>query len=201
MTTVSAAGPATVTPPTGRRARVAGLAAGLALVGAGLVSTGWPQITGRLYQRSQAQLRSKLPSVADRPVGQGDGWARLRIPAIGLDAVVIEGVSDGDLRRGPGHYASTAVPGGGLVGIAGHRTTWGAPFRSLDRLRPGDAIELVAAGSVYRYQVSTPPLDVAPSESSVLYGQGQGLVLTTCHPPGSAARRLIVRSDLVEVGP
>ena len=79
-------------------------------------------------------------------------------PSAGLSAVVVEGNGAGELRRGPGHYPATALPGQrGTVAIAGHRTTYGAPFRHLDDLERGDRIELAMPYGRFTYRVEAQP--------------------------------------------
>lgn len=123
--------------------------------------------------------------------------AMLRIPAIGLDRVVVEGVSVADLRRGPGHYPDTPLPGEvGNAAIAGHRTTYGAPFGRLDELDPGDAVVVTTLAGTYRYVVTGTEV-VEPGRLSVLDPTPEAtLTLTTCHPRFSAAERLVVRARL-----
>lgn len=129
----------------------------------------------------------------------GQAYAILRIPSIGVNEVVVQGVDVEDLKAGPGHYLRTADPWDpeGRVGIAGHRTTYGAPFWDLDRVRPGDEIRLITEQGEYRYEV-THSRDVPPTEGSVLRDTRlPSLVLTTCTPRFSAALRLIVFADRV----
>ena len=77
------------------------------------------------------------------PPPEGDAVARIQIPKIGVDSIVVNGVSRDDLRKGPGHYPDTPMPGQfGNAAIAGHRTTYGAPFGDLDQLNPGDLIQV-----------------------------------------------------------
>ncbi len=116
---------------------------------------------------------------------------------------VVEGVGVGDLQRGPGHYPQTSLPGGpGNFAVAGHRTTYGAPFFNLDQLVAGDEIRVTDRGGArYTYRVTELRV-VPPSESSVLgpdpLGNGRPLLtLTTCHPRFSNAQRLIVFAELV----
>lgn len=137
------------------------------------------------------------PRVANVP---GSAVAILRIPAIDLDYVVVEGTDTEALKKGPGHYIDTAFPwqDTGRVGIAGHRTTYGAPFWSLDELEPGDRIVLATEYGIFTYRVSGTEI-VAPSDGSVLdQTRDPTLVLTTCHPRFSAAERLIVFAERVE---
>lgn len=136
----------------------------------------------------------------------GDAVARILIPKIGLDKIVVEGVDVDDLRKGPGHYPETQLPGHeGNSAIAGHRTTYGAPFGDLDQLGTGDEVTLIATnGGVYRYKVTEQRV-VDPSEVSVLdptpdpANAGHELAtltLTTCNPKYSAAERLVVKGQL-----
>lgn len=139
----------------------------------------------------------------------GEAFAQIRIPAIGLDATVIEGVRRSDLKKGPGHMTGTPVPGQpGNAVISGHRTTYGAPFGSLNELIPGDRIELDTAIGTHVYEVREPPGEcrteeglcvVKPTDLWVLEPrEGAWLTLTTCHPKFSSRRRLIVFAELVE---
>jgi sortase A len=137
----------------------------------------------------------------------GDAVATLDIPRLGLSQVVIEGVNVDDLRSGPGHYPATPLPGqAGNAAIAGHRTTYGAPFGELDQLAVGDEIHLRTVQGDFTYAVSTLPFVVSPDDGSVLDPQPDAgrpgenvatLTLTTCNPKYSAAERLIVQASLV----
>jgi sortase A len=141
------------------------------------------------------------------PAGS-DVVARLQIPSIGVDKYVVEGVGVDDLRQGPGHYPGTALTGEeGNMAIAGHRTTYGAPFENLDHLGSNDLILLTDArtGIVSKYVVEAPGRPVDPREVEVLdpdpdptrVGHFKAtLTLTTCTPKYTAAQRLVVRADL-----
>ena len=119
----------------------------------------------------------------------------LRIPEIGVKIAVVEGTATADLRKGPGHYRSTVLPGlPGTFAVAGHRTTFGAPFRNIDQLRRGSKITVRMPYGTFVYRV-TGSQSVSPGDVSVLTAAKGGtsrLVLTACDPPGSAARRLVV---------
>ncbi len=163
--------------------------------------------------RTQTALREDLPVPAppveldvSKPLAEepapppppvGSAVARLRIPRIGLDKAVVEGVDLSDLRKGPGHYATTPLPGQpGNSAIAGHRTTYGAPFFKLDQLEAGDPILVSTVQGAFRYEVSK-VFVVDPDEIEVLNPTtGNQLTLTTCHPRFSAAKRLVVVADL-----
>ena len=124
--------------------------------------------------------------------------AHLNIPDIGVDKIVIEGVALGDLKRGPGHYPETPLPGQpGNAAIAGHRTTYGAPFNRINELDRGDEILVTTVQGAFRYEVSD-QLIVSPSEVGVLDDFGDNrLTLTACHPKYSARQRIIVVAALV----
>ena len=146
-----------------------------------------------------------------RGLKAGDPIGRLRIPRVDLDRLVQQGVGgrlgldpDGDrtlLRNGPVHYAVTPLPGiGEPFAVAGHRTTYGAPFFELDKLRRGDSIYLDTPYAKFRYKVAKTST-VDPTDIGVLRDRGYGLVLTTCTPPYSAAHRLIVWATLEKARP
>ena len=129
---------------------------------------------------------------------EGAPVALLRIPKIGVEKVVVHGTSVQDLRDGPGHYAETPLPGQkGNAAIAGHRTTYGAPFHNIDQLRPGDRIEVDTVLGSATYVIDAEPFIVQPEQVEVLDDQGDNrLTLTSCHPKFSAAQRMIVTAKL-----
>ena len=138
----------------------------------------------------------------DRRTDDGDAVGRLRIDRIGLSSVVIEGTNADDLRRGPGHYPATPLPGQrGTVGIAGHRTTYGAPFRKIDKVRRGDDIVVTMPYGRFTYRVQrtriVKPTDVWVTQR-VSYDR---LILSACHPLYSAAERIVVFARLVRSQP
>ena len=124
--------------------------------------------------------------------------ALIEIPKIGVNKAVVNGVGVPDLKKGPGHYPGTPLPGeAGNAAIAGHRTTYGAPFNRIDELKPGDQIFVVTRAGRFRYQVDT-SIVVKPTEVAVLNPTADNrLTLTTCNPKYSARQRLIVVSHLV----
>jgi sortase A len=131
----------------------------------------------------------------------GDAYAEIVIPRISLDMIVVQGTDTEDLKSGPGHYADTANPwdAHGRVGIAGHRTTYLAPFWNLQQVREGDPITLKTAYGVFTYRVDH--VFVIPSTGSgIVLDQTvrPTLVLTTCNPRFSASERLIVTADRVD---
>jgi sortase A len=139
------------------------------------------------------------PAATQPSMPLGTLVAHLVIPKIGVNYYVVEGVGSSQLAEGPGHYPGTAPVGGkGNVGIAGHRTTHGAPFYNLNELQAGDLIYLTnTAGHTFTYRVTT-QLVVPPSDGAVLNPTPTPtLTLTTCNPRYSAAQRLIVWATLV----
>ena len=101
------------------------------------------------------------------PPPSGESVANIRIPKIGVDKYVVQGVGLGDLRKGPGHYPDTPMPGEqGNAAIAGHRTTYGAPFNRLDELAPGDEILVTTVKGTFTYKVSSTKV-VKPSQVEV----------------------------------
>jgi sortase A len=186
------------------RRTLSGLSVLLLLGGLGLV--GFPFATnmwqGRIQQRLEEQIASPELQQAykERKVETGDSLTRIKIASIGLDTVVVEGVTPSALRAGAGHYPTTPLPcEGGNVSIAGHRTTYGRPFGNLDQLKPGATIELTTPIGGCVYQVARDPFVVAPTDMSVIDPTGErSLTLTTCHPKGSAAQRLVIRATWVK---
>jgi sortase A len=149
-----------------------------------------------------ATVTTAPPTVQIPP--NGDAVGRITIPKIGVDQIVVEGVDVDDLRQGPGHYPGTPLPGQeGNAAIAGHRTTYGAPFGDLDQLTTGDVITVQTVQGTFDYTVDQNPFAVDPSDRDVLLPTaGTGghslatLTLTTCNPKYSAAQRLIVKASL-----
>jgi sortase A len=138
------------------------------------------------------------PGSPPPPPAEGDATARIRIPDIGLDKIVVEGVTLDDLKRGPGHYPETPLPGQpGNAAIAGHRTTYGAPFGRINELEPGDEILVTTLQGTFRYEMIE-QLIVEPDQVEVLDDFGDNrLTLTACHPKYSARQRIIVVATLV----
>lgn len=129
----------------------------------------------------------------------GDAMARIEIPDIGVDKIVVEGVSRGDLKKGPGHYPDTPFPGQpGNASIAGHRTTYGAPFHRIDELAVDDEIVVTTLQGRFIYQVTGQEI-VSPTDVEVVEDKGDDrLTLTSCHPKYSARQRIIVSAVLVD---
>jgi sortase A len=199
------------------------LVAGLLLLAEGVVTLVWQEpLSAISAQREQDELSDKLRraeaaalaaptgfvahrrdhrgSVArayKRNAGRGEPLGRIELPALGEEFVFVSGVSGGELEKGPGHYRTTALPGEhGTVGIAAHRTTHAAPFRHIDRLRRGDRIMIRMPYGRFAYRVEG-RIVVSPSNTrSLRRVRHDRLALTTCHPPFSAAKRLVVTARL-----
>jgi sortase A len=148
-----------------------------------------PDPTRRLAFAARALDRRARPG---RPVG------RIRIPAIGLNQVVVDGTDGASLRKGPGHYPATPLPGAhGTVAIAGHRTTYGAPFRRIDRIRPGQTITVDMPYGRFAYRVERTRIVAATATWVTQRVSYDRLVLSACHPLYSAAERIVVFARLV----
>jgi sortase A len=137
-----------------------------------------------------------------RKLEPGDAMGRIRIPDIGVSEVVVHGTGTGDLRKGPGHYPETPLPGErGTVAVAGHRTTYGAPFRKLDQLDAGARIEMAMPYGRFTYRVErtriVPPTALWVTDR-VRFNR---LVLSACHPLYSAAERIVVFARLDGAAP
>lgn len=172
---------------------------------------GYPVYTnfeqGRIQDRLSKEIKSDEARVAieQRQIKVGDPLTRIKIPALGVDTVVVEGTTPAALKAGAGHYRGTPLPcEQGNVAIAGHRTTYGKPFNQLDRLKPGDKIILETPVGTCNYEVSdragSPnPFIVDPSNIQIVANTPgeRNLTLTTCHPKGSARQRLVIRAQLV----
>jgi sortase A len=132
----------------------------------------------------------------------GDPLGRIQIPKIGANFVIVQGTDASDLREGPGHYVNTPLPGEpGTVAIAGHRTTFLAPFRDIDELKPSDPIHVQMPYADFTYSVQRTRI-VDPSATWVMRKIGYDrLVLTACHPLYSAAQRIVVTARLVKATP
>ncbi|HEU0318486.1 MAG TPA: class E sortase, partial [Solirubrobacteraceae bacterium] len=130
------------------------------------------------------------------PVGAGVG--RIGIPSLGVTYLLVNGTDTGSLVKGPGIYPQTPFPGApGTTAVAGHRTTFLAPFRNIDRLRPGQLIHIQMPYGDFNYAMTSSRI-VDPTDFSVIRPVGyQQLVLSACDPPFSAAKRIIIFARLV----
>lgn len=137
-----------------------------------------------------------------REISDGDAIGQLQIPRLGNTYNIIQGTSTQDLEEGPGHYPQTALPGmGTTVAIAGHRTTYLAPFRFLNELHRGDRIFITMPYGRFTYVVQYQRI-VLPTDIGVIDDVGyERLVLSACNPLYSAAQRIIVFARLSSVSP
>ena len=168
---------------------------------------GYPVYTNVVSDRMQSRLDREFASpeikqaYQERKLQDGDALTRIKIPALDVDTVVVEGTSASALKAGAGHYPATPLPcEAGNVAIAGHRTTYGRPFANLDRLKNGDVIMLVTPIGTCTYEVTREPFIIAPTDFSVVANDParQMLTLTTCHPKGSAKQRLVIQATLTQ---
>jgi sortase A len=209
---------------------LSGLVIGIALLADGILTIVWQEpITALQQSRDQATLRTDLQglrqTLADAPqVARENSAARMRrqaltllrakrpggsalgsvdIPRIGLKSVFVESTDPDALKKGPGHYRGTVLPGlYGTVGIAGHRTTYGAPFRRVDELSAGSRIIMRMPYGRFTYKVTGTRITTPSDASSLVSHAGaRRLVLTACHPLYSAAKRIVVSARLVSATP
>ena len=167
--------------------------------------------TGLTTKAAQTELKHDFTQVIDTkdpaqapPAGveplRASAYAELVIPRIDLDLIVVEGTDTESLKKGPGHYPDTADPWDptGRVGIAGHRTTYLAPFYSLDAMHVGDTITLRTEYGTFDYHVARVYVIPEAGSGIVLTQTTEPtLVLTTCNPRYSSRERLIVIADRV----
>jgi sortase A len=133
---------------------------------------------------------------------RGEGIGRIRVPRLGLNMVFVEGTDDASLRKGPGRDRRTYMPGEGqLVYIAGHRTTYLAPFAHIERLKPGDPVTLEVPYGTFTYRVFEHRI-VGANDVGVLRSHGRDVVvLQACHPRFFASHRYLAYSRLVRIEP
>jgi sortase A len=133
---------------------------------------------------------------------EGEAAGRLRIPAIGVNSVVVDGTDTGSLRKGPGFFPEAPYPGArGTAAIAGHRTTYSAPFRRVDDLKQGNRIVVEMPYGRFTYEVERTRI-VTPTALWVLRRASYDrLVLSACHPLYSAAKRIVVFARLAKSEP
>jgi sortase A len=170
--------------------------------------------TKEIQQASEQATRQKDPEalhqdfarLAERLVHEskpGDALGRIEAPDMSdLNMVFVQGTDESSLELGPGHYPETAMPGQGkTVAIAGHRTTYLAPFRHIDSMKQGDKITLKMPYGTFVYAVQKTEI-VDPSDVGVIHETGyERLVLSACNPLYSASQRFIVFAKLVRSVP
>ncbi|MEO7803811.1 MAG: class E sortase [Actinomycetota bacterium] len=201
---------------TGRRALAMGLAtlAGLMVLGAGWLGA-YPFYTDLRANKDQERLTVAFATVKtkdafqNRELVEGSPLTRMVIPKIGVDTMVVQGLSLKALNTGAGHYQMTPLPGEpGNVGIAGHRTMYGKPFQDIDKLVEGDKIELITPFAKHTYEMIGPfdghanPWVVAQNNWNVIDPTLEPmLTMTACHPKGSSKQRIVARARLINSEP
>jgi sortase A len=185
------------------------IGAGTVLLACVLVTWRWRDpITAIEAWRSQGALAAQLQS-RRTPAGagsvllrarayrrashEGEAMGRILIPRLGLDPVLVEGTSEADLAKGPGIYAGDYLPGEGrLVYVAGHRTTYTAPFSQINLLRRGDTVTLRMPYGTFRYRVTVHRIVTATDVAVLRTPRRELLILQSCHPRFSATHRYLV---------
>jgi sortase A len=138
----------------------------------------------------------------ERQTDSGEAVGRLDLPSIDEDFVLVHGSDTEALRKGPGLYDATRFPGvPGTTAIAGHRTTYGAPFHDIDALEEGDTVTVTMPYAEFEYSVERTEI-VEPTATEVIDDVSfDRLVLSACHPLYSAAQRIVVFAKLEQVTP
>jgi sortase A len=183
------------------------MVSGVLLIADAAATLLWQEpVSAFMAERQQSKLEEALvdppPRVLKKKPLPGDAIGRIEIPAIGREDFVVEGTDTANLRKGPAHYPETPLPGErGTAAIAGHRTTYGAPFRDIDDLRHGNVIRLDMPYGRYVYRVERIKI-VDDSDFSVLRKvRYDRLVLSACHPLYSAAQRVVAFARVVRREP
>jgi sortase A len=161
--------------------------------------------THRMAGRDLAAIRREVAVEAReyrRSLHTGDPVGRLKIGRVGLNMIVVQGTDHDTLKKGPGHYPTTGIPGEGrLIYVAGHRTTYLAPFSHIDSIRAGDYISFDLPYATFTYRVERHYV-VRASDTRVLVNHGAEILrLQACHPRFFASHRYIVDAKLVAMEP
>jgi sortase A len=184
------------------------MVSGVLLIADAGITLAWQEpVSAFLAERQQNALEEKLynppPQVAKRirekrPL-PGDSIGEIIMPSLDKHYFMVEGTDTGNLRKGPGHYPDTPLPGErGTVAVAGHRTTYGAPFRDIDQLKHGNRIIMSMPYGRYVYRVEKTQI---VDDSALWITDPVGydrLVLSACHPLYSAAQRIVVFARLTK---
>lgn len=183
------------------------MVSGVLLISDAVLTLTWQEpVSAYFSERQQIKLEKALIDPPKRVVRKeplrGDALGKLLIPSIGVSEYVVEGTDADNLRKGPGHYPDTPLPGQhGTSAIAGHRTTYGAPFRKLDKLKRNDRIVVELPYGTFVYRVDrTQIVDDSALWVTRKVGHDQ-LVLTACHPLYSAAQRIVAFARLTQRRP
>jgi sortase A len=160
------------------------------------------QPDGTVSVAAEQKNIAKAATAYRRTLRQGDPVGRLIVPRFGLKAIVVNGTSHDDLTRGPGRELSTYMPGQNeLIYVAGHRTTYLAPFAHIDSLRPGDRITFVVPYGTFEYEVTGHRIVPANDLSVLRSHHKEQLILQACHPRFFATHRYLAYAKLVKVTP
>ena len=153
--------------------------------------------------RDTRRRLARLGELERHRAKKGQAIGRIKLPTLGRKYVVVQGTDLGTLRKGPGHYPGTRFPGErGTVAIAGHRTTYLAPFRTIDQLKKGDHIEMAMPYGTFTYAVEKTQV-VGPDATWItrrVRGRNR-LVLSACHPLYSASHRIVAFARLIAERP
>lgn len=192
---------------------------GVLLLAEGAVTVLWKEpFSAILTARAQGELSDELKELEAGAGGEreirtqaasmnlkappGKALGRLQVRKLDLDMVIVQEANDTVLQKGPAHYSETPLPGANgkwTVGIAGHRTTYQAPFRNIDKLKPGDDITLNMPYGRFTYKTEGTKI-VDATEAGVFRPQGYNrLALTACHPLYSDAQRIVAYARLTGV--
>jgi sortase A len=188
----------------------------LVLFVAGVAMFSWPAYTDLIAHWRQGHLKSQFSSpqlqeaYKEGKIKPGQPLTILKSKRMGVNVLVVEGTSPSALKAGAGHYPGTALPCvHGNVAIAGHRTTYGRPFNKIDTMRAGDIVELITPFNDCFYRTDPAvgghenPWVVAPDDYGVVAQPAAKnafwLTLTSCHPKGSASKRIVLRLKLVKI--
>jgi sortase A len=170
------------------------------------------------YEKRAAAFRPRVAHVADlvsverevaseartyrRTLRPGDPVGRLHIGRIGLNMIVVQGTDHETLKKGPGHYLGSALPGEGhLIYIAGHRTTYLAPFAAINNIRVGDYITFELPYGTFTYRATRHYIVTADAVAMLRDHGAELLRLQACHPRFFATHRYLVDAKLVSVQP
>ena len=157
----------------------------------------------RIIATTQPATATTVPAGTSAFLPVTDALALIEIPSINISKIIVEGITPKDLRRGPGHFPKTPLPGElGNSAIAGHRTSYDAPFGNLNTISLDDSIIITTPQGKFEYIVKEVSI-IAPDETSVLKNTPRvaTLTLVTCHPRFSTSQRLVVRAELSSTSP
>jgi sortase A len=187
------------------------MVSGVLLIADAGITLAWQEpVSAFLAERQQNALKQELydpPAHVEKRIREkrplpGDSIGEIIMPSLGKHYFMVEGTDTDNLRKGPGHYPETPLPGErGTVAVAGHRTTYGAPFRNIDQLKHGNRIIMSMPYGRFVYRVEKTQI---VDDSALWITDPVGydrLVLSACHPLYSAAQRIVVFARLTKRQP